>query len=75
MATTTDTPRCPRCNRRGSHNEGTLYYCGHCKQQYDAEDDGTITYGDPSRRLEREERAAERKRLAVRTQTKRLFRY
>jgi hypothetical protein len=72
---TTDTPRCPRCNRRGSTNEGTICYCHHCKMQFDSQDDGTVGYGDPSRRIEREERQAARKRIAVRNSTKRLFRY
>jgi ribosomal protein L37AE/L43A len=51
--------RCPKCNRpqpkRGSHD--TIYWCEHCRCQFDDEPDEGGTYDDrnPARRLEREE--------------------
>lgn len=59
------TPRCPWCNtaRHVSSSNTTLraWYCGKCKREFEAEDDGDISYGRPERRMERQEREAERR--------------
>lgn len=56
-------PKCPWCKtdkhvRIVGHRR---YYCSKCGREFDGVDDGTITYGRPSKRLEREERMQSRK--------------
>lgn len=63
--TTTEAVRCPRCNRpqpkRGGHN--TIYWCEHCRCQYDDDPDEGSDYDNrnPAARLERAERIKERR--------------
>ncbi len=52
--------KCPRCGRSGHQMEDKLYQCLRCKMLFDGEEDGTIGYGPPSRRIEREERQLKR---------------
>ncbi len=46
-----DKAKCPRCRKpsttpcRGKDR----FYCHHCRMEFEGEDDGTVTYGDPSR--------------------------
>lgn len=58
-----DEARCPKCNRRTvtTASGKNRWYCHGCKMEFEDEDDGTIGYGSPSRRLEREERRAARR--------------
>ena len=60
-------PKCPRCgtNKQVRPN-GQLFYCSRCGCLLDGRDDGTVTYGDPARIAERNERhrAAEKYRQA-----------
>lgn len=52
-------PRCPRCGKKTatpSAENNHAFYCHHCKQVFEAIDDGTIGYGDPARIVERDER-------------------
>lgn len=37
------------------------FYCSKCGREFDGIDDGDVTYGRPSKRLEREERANKRR--------------
>lgn len=68
------TPCCPWCNTpRHVRTSGTSYrawYCGRCQREFEAEDDGTIGYGPPSRRIEREERQAAKAAEAAKRRTK-----
>lgn len=61
-------PRCPRCNQQSAHPSGRYYLCTNCRMEFDPSDDGTIAYGPPDRRINREERKREEKlqRLGVR---------
>lgn len=61
-------PRCPRCSQQSAHPSGRNYYCSNCRMEFDPEEDGTIAYGPPDRRINREERqrAEKLKRLGVR---------
>lgn len=58
-------PPCPWCKtpkRVYPHGERN-FQCLECKRIFDAVDDGDVSYGPPSRRIEREERAKERRKL------------
>lgn len=63
---TTEVVRCPGCNRpqpkRGSHD--SIYWCGHCRCQFDDDPDDGGTHDDrnPAARMEREERMKENRR-------------
>jgi len=54
---TPDTGRCPKCGRKsylsgsGSH----CWYCHYCQMEFEDIDDGDLGYGQPSKRLERQE--------------------
>ena len=51
-------PRCPRCGKKTatpSAENNHAFYCHHCKQAFEAIDDGTIGKGDPARIAERRE--------------------
>jgi hypothetical protein len=54
------TPKCPWCKTAKAVRESAAnchaWYCGKCRREFEAEDDGTIAYGSPDRRLLREER-------------------
>jgi len=63
-------PACPWCNteqhvRLIGHRH---FYCNKCKREFDGEDDGDVTYGRPSKRLEREERRREHETKARKQQ-------
>jgi hypothetical protein len=61
--TTTQTPPCPFCRSKQTYEHGdrpTQFQCGPCGAIFDTEDDGDVTYGSPSKRMEREERRAAR---------------
>lgn len=58
-----ETARCPKCGRT-SHSPAQgkdRYYCFECRMEFEAGDDGEISYGPPDRRLRREERRKERR--------------
>ncbi len=61
-------PKCPRCGKKTatpSAENNHAFYCHHCKQAFEAIDDGTIGKGDPSRIAERrEQREIREKRQA-----------
>lgn len=58
-------PPCPWCKSASSVRPSganlKAFFCGRCKREFDTDSDGDISYGPPSRRLEREERRAERR--------------
>lgn len=49
--------RCPGCGRPQAHRgNGAIYYCPHCKGQFDDDpDEGGSYYNDPSKRLDKQE--------------------
>ena len=58
------TPKCPWCGTAKHTREGSqpkTWYCGKCSKEFEAEDDGDITYGRPEKRMEREERQRARR--------------
>lgn len=58
------TPRCPKCGTPKHVQDGSqlkTFYCRKCGIEFEADDDGDIGYGRPSKRIEREERQAQRK--------------
>lgn len=62
---TPDLPRCPWCHTAKQVQPAggeRVFYCRRCSRMFDTGDDGidTISYGPPSRRIEREERQRER---------------
>ena len=64
-------PPCPWCHTdKHVQPAGQLrtFYCRKCCREFDDSDDGTVGYGRPSKRLEREENMRQRKqqRRAVR---------
>jgi ribosomal protein L37AE/L43A len=70
-------PKCPKCKtaKHARPNGHRLFYCAMCDMLYDdSGDDGTITYGDPARIVERNERitAAQKRerKLAERSKLK-----
>jgi ribosomal protein L37AE/L43A len=57
------TPPCPWCDTPRHVQEGgqpKTWYCRKCGREFEAEDDGDITYGRPEKRMEREERRMHR---------------
>jgi hypothetical protein len=63
-------PECPWCetNRHVRATGEREFWCAKCKRTFDGIDDGTIAYGPPDRRINREERHEEKraKRLGKR---------
>jgi ribosomal protein L37AE/L43A len=61
-----DAPSCPWCcSAKHVHSSGTTlraWHCRNCGREFEAGDDGDITYGNPDKRLLREERRRERRR-------------
>lgn len=41
--------RCPKCGRPTIDRGQGLGYCHSCGLEFDSEDDGVVTYGDPAR--------------------------
>lgn len=61
MAKSTNVPsvRCPRCGRaQRAGRPSVIYWCDHCRVQFDDDPDEGGTYSDrnPGARMEREER-------------------
>ncbi len=55
-------PKCPRCgtNKHARPNGHRMFLCTRCDGLFDdSPDDGTVTYGDPARIVERNERHAQ----------------
>jgi len=57
---------CPKCHSeqnvgKGYANDKALY-CRKCGIEFESDDDGDISYGSPSRRMERQERRDERRK-------------
>jgi hypothetical protein len=70
-------PRCPWCGSKQVYEDGERnFFCRTCKRVFDNDPNEGSDYSDrnPAARIEREEREADRKRLAVRQGVKRLFR-
>ena len=70
-----DDARCPKCGRFTcvKHNASSrAWWCLHCKMAFEPDDDGDISYGQPSRRLEREERQKLRKKLTAQERQRRV---
>ncbi len=62
---TTPVPRCPQGHaaKYVRPNGDRLWFCGQCDMLFDdSGDDGDISYGLPSRRLDRDEKHKERER-------------
>ena len=58
-------PKCPACGHRGKPQgvSGDLFFCEYCGMHYDSEpDEGGDYHADPSRRMERREEQAKRRR-------------
>lgn len=54
-----DLPACPWCHTTKHVQTGSLpksFYCRNCRREFEADDDGTVGYGDPARHVERRER-------------------
>lgn len=65
MAVSKSPVACPRCKRKQPYKSpDALYWCDHCRAQFDDSPDegGDYSDRDPSARLERQERAAEQRR-------------
>lgn len=59
-----ESAKCPKCHRI-SHTQAAgkaRWYCHHCRMEFEALDDGDVTYGRPEKRLEREEQQKARQR-------------
>ena len=56
--------RCPRCSTLTSTRADgrDRWYCHRCKMEFESEDDGTVGYGPPDRRMRREEARRERRK-------------
>lgn len=60
------TVRCPKCQHRQTQTPQGLYWCDRCRALFDDDpDEGGGDYSDhnPAARLEREERAQERRKV------------
>jgi transposase-like protein len=58
-----EVPRCPWCKTAKHVQEAEqirVFFCRKCRREFDNSEDGTIGYGSPSRRMEREERQGRR---------------
>ena len=55
---------CPKCDQRQPfRGNDAIYFCDHCRMQFDLDDDGgTYSDRDPAARLMREECEQERRR-------------
>jgi ribosomal protein L37AE/L43A len=62
---------CPKCGRKqpakANHSIHSIYYCSHCRMQFDGDADEGGTYSDynPAVRLERDERRTQRRSQAI----------
>jgi transposase-like protein len=61
-----EVPICPWCRNakhvQASGENAKAFHCRGCHRSFEAEDDGDVTYGSPSKRIEREERHTQRRR-------------
>jgi transposase-like protein len=56
---------CPRCGRNAKHPvRPHVFRCKTCRMDFEDTDDGTVTYGRPSKRMEKAEDRAFREELA-----------
>lgn len=65
--TTQPQVRCPRCGRKQPKlGPDAMYWCNHCKGYHDSDPDegGDYSAINPAARLEREERATQRRKVS-----------